>query len=143
MLSCPQNGGFTVYELVYLPSPTNEFHFMGKKKVSSIADPYFVVNEVQPSQKLVSAIIDSTGGMFKVGIALESILFVNELKFVNGEFFFVGFAMNDGTKMEGEILCVADKCMKVANKVVEMGSGEPKQDNTQNHNTSDENQNNG
>ena len=130
VLTCPENNGQIIaYEIVYLPEK-NQSYFMGYQTLQSLPKEYWSIKATQPSKLLVAAVESSVKSTFARGIVLKSILFVNELNFVKGFFDFIGFELNDGSKMQGEFLCFGNgTCQKIVENVVEMGTGKPPVDN--------------
>ena len=129
MLSCYEKMGYTAYEVVYVYEG-KKYNFMGKKKLMTIPKQYWSLQIVETIDETRDIVNKSIEGMFNQGILLQTILFVNEMKFVKGKFNFIGFTLNDGTKMQEQFLCFSDgKCVNLAKNIVQLGTGRPPSDN--------------
>ena len=80
MLGCPEKSGFTVYEIIVLLS-NNTLYFAGKKSLLLIPDNYWQLNVVQLSTALINTVNSTLSGSFAKGLALESVVFVNQITF--------------------------------------------------------------
>ena len=98
MLACPEQSGFTVYEVVVLLS-NNTYYFAGKRSLIVIPENYWYFNVVQSSPALLKTVNSSLSASFTKELAFESVVFVSQFSFVAGELDSVEAKLSDGTKV--------------------------------------------
>ena len=77
---------------------------MGEKRQSSVPDQYWQLQAVGADGGLVDFIRDRVQDLFGDKAQLKEIVFNSQLKFVKGEFSFVGFSLTDGSQLQGEFI---------------------------------------